>query len=319
MAQTMTATSGGATAGHNSAGLHKVIRECAASMEQIDGQRKALNEEAAEIRERLRDAGIQTKTFDLARRIKSMEAEGRSDYLDSLRTNFAALLPGGQGELFIDSNVSEGGPDPKAERVAAKAAGHAAGLAGNDAGTNPYKKTDPLAGVWSAAWVEGQTELAKGLTPKGAAPAKPKRTRKRKSSAAKDSDAKEGSHALAMEDGKAAGLAGKGSEDNPHVKESPAAAFWEAARKRHFKAQKGAAKGTNGAAAPVDLGPLTVANTAGFKAAEAGDGEDANPNPEGTPEHDYWLRGHRAAVKLDRAQAIGGGPADAGPDAPAAA
>lgn len=319
MAQTMTASSGGATAGHNVAGLHKLIRESAATMEQIDGQRKALNEEAAEVRERLRDAGVQTKTFDLARRIKSMEAEGRSDYLDSLRTNFAALLPGGQGELFIDANVSEGGPDPKAERVAAKAAGHAAGLAGNDAGTNPYKKTDPLAGVWSAAWVEGQTELAKGLTPKGAAPAKPKRKRKAKAAKANDADATEGSHALAMEAGKAAGMAGKGPEDNPHDQESQAAAFWEAARKRHFKAQKGTKPGANGATAAVDLGPLTVANSKGFKAAEAGEPEDANEFPEGSAEHDYWLRGHRAAVKVARAQAIGSGPADTGPDAPAAA
>ena len=90
----------GPTKGHNVADVNKLIRDCASSFLDIKKQRKELNEEAADIRERLRESGVQTKAFDFAVRVMEMEAEAQAEYLDNLRVNFEALGIGAQSEMF---------------------------------------------------------------------------------------------------------------------------------------------------------------------------------------------------------------------------
>ena len=106
-----------ANVGHNVADLKKVIRDCATQMTKIKGERAELNERAGDIRERLREAGVQTQAFDFACRVQAMEQEARDEYLDSLRVNFDALGVGVQSEMFVE----------------AAAVGDAKGAAGNDA------------------------------------------------------------------------------------------------------------------------------------------------------------------------------------------
>lgn len=83
-----------------------LIQECAQDMLEIKRQRAELNEQAADIRERLRDAGVQTRAFDYALRVQQMEQEARDEYMDSLRESFGALGIGGQLN-FLDAAESE--------------------------------------------------------------------------------------------------------------------------------------------------------------------------------------------------------------------
>ena len=85
---------------HNIADINKLISECAGQMIDIKEERKALNERAGKIRTRLRDAGVQTKAFEFALKVSSMEPEAKDEYLDSLKVNFMALGIGAQGDLF---------------------------------------------------------------------------------------------------------------------------------------------------------------------------------------------------------------------------
>lgn len=87
-------------AGHNIGDVTKIIRECAAAMNDIDNKRAELNEEAGDIRTRLKDAGVQTKAFDYARRLYKMEQEARGSYMDDLRLSMEALGMGEQGDFF---------------------------------------------------------------------------------------------------------------------------------------------------------------------------------------------------------------------------
>ncbi len=105
-----------ANQGHNVNDLKKVIRECAKEMGEIKGERAELNERAGEIRERLRNAGVQTKAFDFACKVREMEQEARDDYLDSLRINFDALGVGAQTEMFKEAaGVASNGEDKTAK------------------------------------------------------------------------------------------------------------------------------------------------------------------------------------------------------------
>lgn len=110
-----------ANTGHNVNDLKKVIRECAKAMGEIKSERAEINERAGDIRERLRNAGVQTKAFDFACKVQEMEQEARDDYLDSLRINFDALGAGAQSEMFQEAKAVAGnGEDkaPKAKRAA---------------------------------------------------------------------------------------------------------------------------------------------------------------------------------------------------------
>jgi hypothetical protein len=82
---------------HNVDELKKIRRECAAGMREIIEQRKDLNEQAGDIRERLRDNGIDVKSFMAGLRLVDMEdVAARDNYIDGLRLTFEAL---GQGEM----------------------------------------------------------------------------------------------------------------------------------------------------------------------------------------------------------------------------
>lgn len=103
MAQKLTdVTEGGALHDpqHNVADLKKLIRDCARDMVEIKRERSELNERAGEIRQRLKDAGVQTAAFDFAVRVQQMEAEARNDYIDALRINFEALGVGESADMF---------------------------------------------------------------------------------------------------------------------------------------------------------------------------------------------------------------------------
>jgi ribosome modulation factor len=237
MAQTMKPGSDGASASHNVAGTLKVIRECAAEAIRIKGMRKALNEEMAEVRERLRDNGVQTKTFDLAVKLKEMEPEAQGEYIDSLRLNFEALSIGGQGEMFLDSVGEDQPQEVAAAREAAKAAGEAAGEAGQASSDNPHKATDHLHGDWHVGWMAATRKRAEEMAPKNAppAPAKPKRKRASKTRSTP-------TLAEAQEDGKAAGIAGQPADANPHEADTRLREYWAAAHRRHYKAPRAGAR-----------------------------------------------------------------------------
>ena len=97
----------GPTKGHNVKELHKVIRECAHAMVDIKRRRQELNEEAGDIRKRLKDHGIQTDSFDFAVRQMEREPEARNTYLNDIQVAFEALGIGGQGDLFPKAEESE--------------------------------------------------------------------------------------------------------------------------------------------------------------------------------------------------------------------
>lgn len=90
----------GPTKGHNVGDTQKLIRNCAQEMTRIKNERRALNEEASDIRQRLREAEVQPKAFEFALRLYDQDQEVRDEYLDQLRVNFEALGIGGQGDLF---------------------------------------------------------------------------------------------------------------------------------------------------------------------------------------------------------------------------
>ena len=98
------------TNGHNSDANSEVIADVAARMRAIRRSRKALNEDAAEQRQRLRDAGIEPKAFDLVLRIADLEDEAaRQNYMDSFAEAWDTLGTGGQLDWvsIIEGEASE--------------------------------------------------------------------------------------------------------------------------------------------------------------------------------------------------------------------
>ena len=74
----------------------KVIRDCAKAFRAINAQRQSLNEEAADIRERLKDCGIDVPSFQAALRISDKETEARDTFLGGLQESLDAMGLGGQ-------------------------------------------------------------------------------------------------------------------------------------------------------------------------------------------------------------------------------
>ena len=91
---------GTAAADHNVANVTKMIKDCAASMIKIRGERRGLNERAGDIRKRIRDSGQAPAALDFAIRILEMDDAGREGYLESLRLSFDALGIGAQADMF---------------------------------------------------------------------------------------------------------------------------------------------------------------------------------------------------------------------------
>ena len=74
-----------------------IQQECATEMRRIKATRKELNEQAGDIRKRLRDVDINVKAWEAALRISDMEdVEARDAYMDGLRESFEALGVGQQ-------------------------------------------------------------------------------------------------------------------------------------------------------------------------------------------------------------------------------
>lgn len=238
MAKNMKPNGGGTpTAKHNVAGVHKVIRECRAQMLQIIGQREALNAEAAEIRQRLRDNGVQTKAFDFSLKVVQMETEAQAEYLDSLRVNFDAMAIGGQGEMFLDTVGEDDTADVAAAREGARAAGEKAALDGVASDANPRPATDHLHGDWHVGWMAGARKRAEEMRPKNAPATEPAKRKRARKTPAPTVVAGHGLTPLseAMEAGKAAGKAGAPRENNPYEAGSQPAEYWDAAHKQHSK------------------------------------------------------------------------------------
>ena len=116
---------------HNIKDLNKLMRECAREANRIKAERKELNEQMKDVRERLRGAGIQTKPFEFACRVAAMEAEAQGSYIDWLKVSFEALGVGMQGDFFpetkpqwpgdatdtedADAGAEPSGPAPQSE------------------------------------------------------------------------------------------------------------------------------------------------------------------------------------------------------------
>lgn len=90
---------------HNVEALKKLLRECGGEMLKIKERRKELNAEAAEIRQRVKDAGVQVDSFDRALKIAELEAEARASYMDSFRVAYEALVEGEQMD-WLDADAA---------------------------------------------------------------------------------------------------------------------------------------------------------------------------------------------------------------------
>lgn len=93
--------------GGNIADTNKLVRECAKAMDEIDEARKDLNEQAGDIRERLRDAGLNVKAFNDIRELMALEEEVRNSYLDARRVYMEALGDGEQGNMFDQAEAAD--------------------------------------------------------------------------------------------------------------------------------------------------------------------------------------------------------------------
>ena len=85
------------TQDHNVKSRAVIMTECATEMRRIKTERKELNEQAGDIRKRLRDVDINVKAWEAALRISDMDdVEARDAYMDGLREAFEALGVGQQ-------------------------------------------------------------------------------------------------------------------------------------------------------------------------------------------------------------------------------
>lgn len=100
---------------HNVGNRRVAIQNAAQEMLAIKAERKALNERAREVRQTLKEMGVQTPAFDYALRVADMEDEAKAEYLDSLRECFDGLDVGQQLD-FLDEAVD------RAQKTAAAAA-----------------------------------------------------------------------------------------------------------------------------------------------------------------------------------------------------
>lgn len=98
---------------------NEIQRECAQRMREIKAERKDLNEDAAAIRERLQEAGINVKAFEAALRLADAEdTAARDDYLDGLRESLEALGVGEQGDFIAYNETKEPAPVNEPEEQA---------------------------------------------------------------------------------------------------------------------------------------------------------------------------------------------------------
>lgn len=73
-----------------------IIKECAAEFKRIDAARKELNDEAKEVRKRLKNIGIDHNAFRGVEKLRDMEQEARNKYMEDLTQVYSVLGISGQ-------------------------------------------------------------------------------------------------------------------------------------------------------------------------------------------------------------------------------
>ena len=165
MARTMSAGNGkangedGPTKGHNVKELKKVIRECAQTMVRIKKERKELNEEAGDVRKRIKEHGIQPDSFDFAVKQLEREPEARKTYIDDINIAFEALGIGGQVDM-IEATGADSADDLDLASMPEFDAGKGVAKAGGERTDHDYQDGTDEAKAWQAGWDEGKTERA---------------------------------------------------------------------------------------------------------------------------------------------------------------
>lgn len=100
----------------NSAALEKLIQESANRLADIDAERKELNEEAAEMRAKLKDAGIMPQAFmSKYTQFKKLRTQ-KEGYRESEEICFEALNKMDQGVLFKFMDKPEKEEKPAKEK-----------------------------------------------------------------------------------------------------------------------------------------------------------------------------------------------------------
>jgi len=108
--------------GRNSVDIEQLIRTCCDDMSPIMAARENLNKDAADVRQRLKDAGVHIPTFDLALRIHRMEDKAAQlSYQEGLSIAFKALGLGETGQMFAADPKPEPEPTAPAPKPAAAA------------------------------------------------------------------------------------------------------------------------------------------------------------------------------------------------------
>lgn len=149
----------------NSAERAKIIQECAQAMRGIHSQRKDLNEEAGEIRERIKNLGMPVKAWEATLRVVDMDDEAARDaFMDGMRESFQALKPG-QSVDFLDHMPKQAAaPSLRTQSgKEARTAGRQAGTTGKNSTTNPHPEGTENHAEWHGGWVEGQEEIGSEL------------------------------------------------------------------------------------------------------------------------------------------------------------
>ena len=92
---------------HDAGTRARISMECATEMKAILAERGTLNERAGDIRQRLKDAGMDVKSWMVAIRLEAMGQDDRDAYLTNLQEHMAALGIGEQGSLFPDPAIKK--------------------------------------------------------------------------------------------------------------------------------------------------------------------------------------------------------------------
>jgi chorismate mutase len=87
--------------GDNVEDLLELIQETTSEVIELLGERATIQKRIAEAKGRLKARGIKMADFNIALRLKQLEAEDRNASLTNLKVCFQALELGGQGDLFV--------------------------------------------------------------------------------------------------------------------------------------------------------------------------------------------------------------------------
>lgn len=139
-----------------------IIRDAAREIIGLLEEKATIQAAITEARGRVK-GHIKMADFNVALRMYELEGDDRAASLDGLRLAFEALEIGGQGSLFPEAAPPAGsngnGLSGEARLQAANQEGVAAGLAGKNRDTNPYRDEDGRHDYWDRGWHGGQRQL----------------------------------------------------------------------------------------------------------------------------------------------------------------